>query len=257
MSAPSRPMTVIRKKSRSSRNTSPAEPRPTPARHPRRTANASTYAELKQEVLSGRFRPGELVTLRAVAGLFDVGEMAAREAIKRLISEGAFTALPNRSARVPVLDVREITQYCELRVLLESEAAAAAAANITLHQIGALRAWHERMIECVRSAHLDEYKRLNMAFHFEIYRIADNPPLASLIETLWLRMAPFISRTINWVTSVPGRFEAIATSRHEELLIAFQKRDVEGARAAMRDDIGEIHGTEGYWAALEDHNTHA
>lgn len=221
------------------------------ARKRRHTANASVYAQLKQEVLSGRFRPGEVVTLRAVTELLGAGEMAAREAVKRLISEGAFKALPNRSARVPMLDRREISQYCELRILLESRAAAAAAANITLHQIEALRALHDRMVACVRQSNLEEYKHLNMAFHFEIYRIADNPPLASLIETLWLRMAPFISRTINWVTSIPGRFEAIATTRHEELLIAFQRRDMEAALAAMRDDIGEIHGTEGYWAAFE------
>jgi DNA-binding GntR family transcriptional regulator len=91
-----------------------------------------------------------------------------------------------------------------------------------------------------------------MAFHFEIYRIANNQPLENLIETLWLRMAPFISRTINWATTVPGRFEKIANCRHEELLIAFQKRDAEGARAAMRRDLSEIHETEGYWDAVAD-----
>ncbi len=146
------------------------------ARKPGPTANVRAYTQLKEEVLSGRFRPGEMVTLRAVTELLGAGEMAAREAVKRLISEGAFDALPNRSARVPVLAQREVRQYCELRVLLESQAAAAAAANITLHQIEALRGLHERMIGCVRAGELEEYKRLNMAFHFEIYRIADNPP---------------------------------------------------------------------------------
>lgn len=216
------------------------------------TANARAYTQLKQEVLSGRFRPGETVTLRAVTELLGAGDMATREAVKRLISEGAFKALPNRSARVPVLAEREVKQYCELRVLLESQAAAAAAANITLHQIEALRALNERMIACVREGDLEEYKRLNMAFHFEIYAIADNPPLASLIESLWLRMAPFISRTINWVQTVPGRFGEIATDRHAQLLDAFQRRDVEAARTAMRDDIADIHATEGYWAAFDD-----
>jgi len=202
--------------------------------------------------LSGRFRPGEVVTLRSVMKLLGAREMAAREAVKRLISEGGFNALPNRSARAPVLGRREAMQLCELRIMLESEAAAAAAANITLHQIDALRVMHQKMTACVESGDLEQYKCLNMAFHFEIYRIADNPPLASLIESLWLRLAPFISRTINWVVTVPGRFPQIANRRHEELLSAFQRRDVEAARLAMRADIGEIHETDGYWAALDD-----
>ncbi len=65
-------------------------------------------------------------------------------------------------------------------------------------------------------------------------------------------MAPFISRTINWVQTVPGRFEEISTGRHAELLAAFQGRNVEAARLAMQDDIADIHGTEGYWASFED-----
>lgn len=245
-------MKSTRKTKKSKENAHPAAGESGVARLPGLTANARAYLQLKQEVLSGRFRPGEVVTLRAVTELLGSGEMAGREAVKRLISEGAFKALPNRSARVPVLQRREIMQFCELRVLLESRAAAAAAGNITLHQIEALRSMNARMVACVSNGNLEEYKRLNKAFHFEIYRIADNAPLSSLIESLWLAMAPFISHTINWATTIPGRFERIATSRHDELLLAFQNRDMEGAHTAMQNDIAEIHDTDGYWAAFED-----
>jgi DNA-binding GntR family transcriptional regulator len=215
-----------------------------------RNANTRAYHLLRQAVLSGSFRPTQIITLRMVTELLGLGEMPAREALKRLVSEGAFTAMPNRSARVPALERREISQLCELRSLLESNAASLAAENITLHQIEHLRSLHDNMIAAVAKGDLEEYKRLNMAFHFEIYRIADNKPLSDLIETLWLRMAPFISRTINWVTTVPGRFQEIANSRHDELLTAFQNRNAEAARAAMRLDLSDIHETDGYWDAI-------
>jgi DNA-binding GntR family transcriptional regulator len=218
---------------------------------PERTANARAYLRLKQAVLSGRFGPGEVVTLRAVTQLLGGGEMAAREAVKRLISEGAFTALPNRSARVPELGRRDIVQLSELRVMLESHAAGLATANITVPQIAGLRALEDRMIACVASGDFDAYKPLNMAFHFEIYRIADDPPLASLIDSLWLRMAPYTSRTVDWVSTIPGRFQEIATCRHEELLSAFQRRDIDGARKAMTTDLAEIHETDGFWSAVQ------
>ncbi len=209
------------------------------------TANARAYVQLKQAVLSGGFKPGEVVTLRALNELLGQGEMPAREAVKRLISEGAFEALPNRSARVPILDRREIKQLCDLRILLESDAAAFAAGNITLHQIDELRAMHEGMIKAVATDTMADYKALNMAFHFAIYRIADNRPLASLIEALWLRMAPFISRSINSIAT--EGFETIANCHHEELIAAFQARAPEAARVAMRSDLAAIHEAEGYW----------
>lgn len=211
------------------------------------TANARAYAKLRQAVLSGAFRPGDVVTLRALTEMLSLGEMAVREALKRLISEGAFEALPNRSARVPVLDRHEIQQLCELRILLEAKAAFQATNNITLHQINELRAINDEMKIAATKKQLQDYKQLNMAFHFAIYRIADNKPLASVIGTLWLRMAPFISRIISWTTTVPGRFEKIATSHHDTMLDAFHRRDADAARIAMEFDLADIHTGEDFW----------
>jgi DNA-binding GntR family transcriptional regulator len=212
------------------------------------TANSSAYLMLRQAVLAGSFRPAQIVTLRMVTELLGMGEMPAREALKRLISEGAFNAMPNRSARVPALQKLELMQLCELRQILESKAAFLAAQNISLHQIEHLRTFHAAMVSAVAGADLDEYKRLNMAFHFEIYRIAGNEPLKSLIDSLWLRMAPFISRTISGLAGEPGRFDAIATRRHAELLTAFQQRDAEAARVAMSADLSALHEGDADWS---------
>ena len=80
---------------------------------------------------------------------------------------------------LPVLNRREIQQILDLRILLESNAAALAAQNITLHQIEQLRAMHKSMGAAVAANHSQSYGQLNMAFHFEIYRIADNRLAAS------------------------------------------------------------------------------
>src|ERR1700694_4844638 len=109
------------------------------------TDNARAYVSLKQALLSGGFKPGEAVTLRALTKRLAIGDTPVREAVKRLVSEGAFEGLPNRSARVPLLDRREIQQILELRIMLESNAAALAAQNITLHQIEQLREIHKAM----------------------------------------------------------------------------------------------------------------
>jgi DNA-binding GntR family transcriptional regulator len=216
------------------------------------TDNSRAYTSLKQAVLSGGFRPGEVVTLRALAKRLAIGDTPVREAVKRLISEGAFEGLPNRSARVPLLDRREIQQILDLRIMLESNAAALAAQNITLHQIERLRVFHKDMGAAVVVDDSLAYGELNMAFHFELYRIADNKPLATLIEALWLRMAPFVSRRRSFITSDPSQAWNVACGHHEALLTALQIRDAEAARSAMREDLSALLKIEGYWEGIED-----
>jgi DNA-binding GntR family transcriptional regulator len=220
--------------------------------HHGETDNARAYASLKQTVLAGGFKPGDVLTLRAIAERFKMGDMPVREAVKRLISEGAFEALPNRSARVPLLDRREIQQILDLRILLESNAAALAAENIALHEIEQLRVLHKRMGVAVAKDDSQTYGELNMEFHFEIYRIAENRTLANLIEALWLRMAPFVSRTRSLITNDVTQSWHTACGQHEVLLLAMQSRDAEAARTAMRADLSALSKIDGYWEGVED-----
>jgi DNA-binding GntR family transcriptional regulator len=233
---------------RQSAGTTDRNPKPAP---PGETDNTRAYASLKKAVLAGVFKPGEVVTLRALSMRLDIGDTPVREAVKRLISEGAFEALPNRSARVPLLNRREIQQILDLRIMLESNAAALAAQNITLHQIEQLRALHKSMGAAVAVDDSQAYGELNMAFHFEIYRIADNRTLGTLIEALGLRMAPFVSRTRSLMANDAAQAWHVACGQHEALLLAMQTRDAEAARAAMRADLSVLSKIDGYWEGVE------
>jgi len=216
------------------------------------TDNARAYHALKRTVLAGGFRPGEVVTLRSLAERLAFGDTPVREAIKRLISEGAFEALPNRSARVPVLDRREVQQILELRVELEGRAAALAARNISLAQIEQLQGLHQAMERALAADDADRYGELNMAFHFEMYRIADNRTLATLIEALWLRMAPLVTRTRTLIAREAVGAWDVACGQHAALLAALQRRDTEAARAAMREDLCSLTRLDGYWTLIEE-----
>jgi DNA-binding GntR family transcriptional regulator len=249
---PSKPSS--RNKARPAAGQSHARGRPTPAREgaaPAEAAHSRAYAILKEAVLAGKFRPGEVVTLRSLAKQLAVGEMPVREALRRLTSEGAFEALPNRSARVPALNRRQVRQILELRVDLEGKAAVHAARNITLVQIEHLRALQDGIEKSIDQGDSRTYTALNMAFHFEIYRIADNPFLLRLIQTLWLRLAPLVASTVPLLTSTLATFRRVGTENHERLLAAFQARDPVGAEEAMHRDLMALTELPGYWESLE------
>jgi len=178
--------------------------------------------------------------------------MPVREALRRLTSEGAFEALPNRSARVPTLKRAEVEQILELRQTLEGLAAAQAARNITLVQIDHLRALQRGIEQAVQKGDWLSYSSLNMAFHFEIYRIADNPTLIPLIQMLWLRMAPLLAGVIPALTkSKASAFKRVGVEHHVRLLTAFQGRDPVAAEHAMREDLIATTKIPGYWEALK------
>jgi DNA-binding GntR family transcriptional regulator len=218
---------------------------------PAEAAHSRAYAVLKEAVLAGEFRPGEVVTLRSLAKQLAVGEMPVREALRRLTSEGAFEALPNRSARVPTLNRRQVEQILELRRYLEGKAAAHAARHITLVQIEHLRAVQDGIERSIDKGDPRTHTALNMAFHFEIYRIADNPFLIPLIQTLWLRMAPLVASAVPRLTSKIAAFRRAGSENHGRLLAAFQARDPVGAEEAMHRDLLGLTEIPGYWESLE------
>jgi DNA-binding GntR family transcriptional regulator len=105
----------------SSARTSP-HPGKTRATPTGETATARAYLRLKHAVLSGAFRPGEVVTLRGLSPLLGCGETPVREAVKRSLipsdptqawqvacghHEALLTALQRRDAEAARVAMRE------------------------------------------------------------------------------------------------------------------------------------------------------
>lgn len=234
-----------------------APPRLQPLSAAERTDGASdtvqnqAYLALRNAVMEGRFRPGEVVTLRVLAEMLGTSDMPVREALRRLTSEGAFEALPNRSTRIPRLTRLQVEQIYELRIELEGSAAALAAEHISKHQLDELRSLQDRMNERIEQLDTQGFTVLNKEFHFRIYAIAGNEPLRTLIELLWLRMGPLVSWIGETSTRAPESLRRIGSAHHDRILVALQARDPAAACQAMRDDLREPTMLEGFWDTIE------
>ena len=211
------------------------------------TTQNRAYFALKNAVLGGRFYPGTVVTLRKLSDMLGTSEMPIREALKRLTAEGAFEGLPNRSARVPVLTRRQTKQLLDLRVDLESQAAAQATQNISRRQIDELTELQQRMEHALDEGAAAEYVLLNTQFHFAIYVIADNEPLLALIEALWLRMAPVVAFNLTRAEQAKARFDHLGRSHHFEIIDALREGNAEKAAAEIKADLMHPAGLSDYW----------
>src|SRR5438270_8548096 len=88
------------------------------------------YERLKRALMSGEFKYGEKLTVRSVAELFNISITPARDALSRLVSEGALEAKGPKTIVVPELSYHTLQEITRIRLALEGMAAEVATPNI-------------------------------------------------------------------------------------------------------------------------------
>lgn len=203
----------------------------------RQTLSGDVYDQFKELLISGRMMPGEQISLRNMAQALGVSVMPVREAVQRLAAEQALELSPNRTLRVPMMSVSQFREITGIRTNLEGMATAAATTAMDNAEVQQVVLWHERFIQEMGKKQPDGSRLIsfNKELHFAIYRGARMPVLLQLIEALWLRIGPILNYDLR---SGPTRVgERVALSHHASLVQAIQRRDSEGAKAALQADI--------------------
>ena len=96
------------------------------------------YERLRKMILFGDLAPGQGVTIQGLTAALDAGMTPVREAIRRLISEGALTHLGNRRVTVPELTHAGLEELGFMRETLEPELTKRAANRMTDGRLNAL-----------------------------------------------------------------------------------------------------------------------
>lgn len=197
------------------------------------------YIQLREALMAGRYEPGEAIVVQALADEFGTSVMPVREAVGRLGTERALEMVSGRSARVPdLLQGERFIELCEVRMLLEGEAAALAAKRATEEDLREIERCHLKMQAAVRKHDTDEALRCNREFHFAIYRSAHQELLSQTIETLWLQCGPYFRAVFTAITKPEGQRRK-STLHHHDALTALRARKARQAAAAIVADIEE------------------
>ena len=86
------------------------------------TSGERTYERIRADILFGRLRPGERLTLDRLRQVYGVGVSSLREIFSRLAPEGLVTAEGQRGFQVAPCSVTDLREIAELRLLLEARA---------------------------------------------------------------------------------------------------------------------------------------
>jgi len=194
-------------------------------------AHDRIYRGLRQQIMHGELRPGQALTLRGLGKAYGVSMTPAREALRRLVAEGALALSSSGRVATPELGQDRIEELAALRALIEPELASRALPRAHLALIDRLAAINTANAEAVARHDAVGYVRTNLEFHRTLYLRAQAPAMLAIIETVWLQLGPTMS-------ALYGRIARNEPPRHHRLILAaLRAGDEPGLRLAVRTDV--------------------
>jgi DNA-binding GntR family transcriptional regulator len=187
------------------------------------------YTRLVDAIHSGTLPSGAALHVADLAYQFNVSPSPVRDAISRLASEGLVVSNPNRRTTVVNFSRRDVVETFQIREILECGAARLAARNITAAQLAELRRVAE---DCDALAGNPAQKKakldLDNLFHLKLAEAGGNALLCLEIARCNRRV-----RAIQWLKLDPPTMKQ-AHPEHLKILASLEKRDPDGAEAAMK-----------------------
>lgn len=190
----------------------------------------NAYFVLRDAFTRGAFAPGDVLTLRDLAERLGVSMTPVREAVRRLVAEGALVDTPSRKLMVPPFDARRAGDLLAARLAMEALALDQAMDRMTGADLAALEAVLARVPDVPGNT---PDLVTNHEFHFTLYRIGGSEVLLPIVEALWLQYGAYLNLIINR----PAASEIEEHVHHFELMAALRASDRNAAHAALKADI--------------------
>ena len=205
---------------------------PSPVSRPvsRDSVQDQIYAELSDALICGRLQGGQTLQIRDLDDAFHTSVMPVREALRRLVAEGALESATQRPVRVPHLSVQRLDDIHRARLLVEGHAAEKAALLADDHLLTVLSKADAEFSHALETGDVDAELQANQRFHFALYEAAQSPTLLSMIRSLWLQSGPYVRIAVAHHSNEQG---APRTLHHHGLMQALAKRDAQAARREL------------------------
>lgn len=201
----------------------------------RRETMAEQGAEvLRNQMLSGVLRPGDLVREEAMAREIGISRPTLREALSTLVVEGLLTRNPStRALQVTRVSAEEIRQIYIVRRLLELAGVDAMAAA-TPASLAPLEAATAALVTAVESGDRPAVTRSDIECHLATVGLVGSPDLVEFYRRLLTKLELAMAEGMR--TSAALKF---ALDVHVEFLALLREGKVAEARAQLLDRLNE------------------
>jgi DNA-binding GntR family transcriptional regulator len=190
-------------------------------------------ADLRSDIVAGRFRQGERLTEARLCEAYGVSRIPVREALRAMESEG-FVVVTSYTERVVATITPEDRHVIhEMRVSVEGRAAERAAEHLDPRGRQKLVDTLSQGMAAAAAGDYDTVSQINSRLHGAIAEASGSPMLSSLFSQL--------AAMVTWTDSdVPKRRAIISWIEHAEIVGAIIAGDAHRARERMVAHLAEV-----------------
>jgi DNA-binding GntR family transcriptional regulator len=197
---------------------------------PRPQLKDEAAAHIRELIVSGQARSGELLRLAPLAERIGSSITPVREALLLLASDGWVKQLPNRGFQISEITRQDVEDAYLVQAVVAGELARRAAAVVSDADVSELRLMADR-VKGHTANDPGFLEQANHELHGYVYSLGRSERLTWFV----VAASRFVPRRF-W-GRIPGWIEHNRTG-HDELIDALEARDAERARAAMQAHIG-------------------
>jgi DNA-binding GntR family transcriptional regulator len=186
----------------------------------RPSARMLVFEQLRDWIESGALAPGEIIKDVEIAQRLGVSRTPVREALQLLEQMGAVETIPNHSTRVTCVDRRDTALVYPPLTVLVAMAIELATPHATADDLRGMERANEEMLAAARRGEPSVSREMDTEFHLILTRRANNPYLASAIDTLLMHARRLDTAYFAHVDRSQASYE-----EHLEIIAAVQARD--------------------------------
>jgi DNA-binding GntR family transcriptional regulator len=192
------------------------------------------YVAIRALIVSLELPPGAAITEPDLTARLGIGRTPVREALGRLALERLVEVYPRRGMVVTTVDVRDLARLCEVRAVLEPEAARLAAERATRTDLEEINALLEELLDPRRRddrALIDLDERI----HRTVYRTSHNQLLEETLEWYYTHALRIWMLALDRTRTLHS-----AVLEHHDLLDAIARGKGERAAELMRAHVEQF-----------------
>lgn len=205
----------------------------------RRSLPQAIYLAMREKILTGGYKLGEALRQQNLAKEFDASRVPVREALNRLEAEGLVILRPRRGFVVASLDISEIAEIFELRMVLEEHASIVATKNRTAKDISEVKEILAVLetIEIDDRANIAKWSAYNRMFHARLFESSRRMHVCSITNMLRDK----VERYVRVEVSITGHLDR-AQLEHRKIFRAFAEGDAERVGRLTREHCQSTAG---------------
>jgi DNA-binding GntR family transcriptional regulator len=182
---------------------------------------------VRNAIVNGQIPAGARVAEPELADRFGISRTPIREAFRQLESEGFITVIPRKGAIVASLSAKDISDFYDLKMVLEGYAARCAAKVLTEKELAKMEAVNRQMETASTKKDLRKVLSLHNEFHEIFLKSCGNEKLYSIVQNMVMQFQRF-----RLILAMRGKLEG-SIRQHREIIEAFRKQDADLAESLV------------------------